>query len=67
MTVAELIEFLKTQPQDIQVAYQLHSEQCLLRADEIAVEVHCIPRADGWIQNHRPDTFSQTYLVFPGN
>jgi len=32
MTVKELIEFLQTQPQDLQVAYALFSEQCLLQA-----------------------------------
>lgn len=67
MTVAKLIELLKTQPQDILVAYCRYSERCLLEKDEISTYEGCKPRADGWIQNHRPDKPAQTYLVFPGN
>lgn len=67
MTVAELIEFLKTQPQDMQVAYYLFSEQCLLTKESISIEEHCEPRPDGWIQNRRPDMKSRAYLMFPGN
>ena len=67
MTVAELIEFLKTQPQDIQVAYQLYSERCLLEEDFISVENLCGAREDGWVPLARPDKPTQQYLVFPGN
>ena len=67
MTVAELIEFLKTQPQDIPVAYQLFSEQTLLDASQIRVDEFCLPRPDGWVQYKRPDMPSQKYLIFPGN
>ena len=67
MTVAELISYLQKKPQDLQVAYQCYSEQCLLEADEIVFEEHCEPRADGWIQRKRPDMPIQTYLIFPGN
>lgn len=67
MTVKELIEFLQTQPQDLQVAYKCCSEQCLLEAEEIAIEEQCEPRPDGWIQHKRPDMPTQTYLMFPGN
>ena len=67
MKVSELIEFLKTQPQEIEVAYQVYSEQALLEADCIGVEELCEPRADGWIQNKRPDKPTRQYLVFPGN
>lgn len=47
MTVKELIAFLKKQPQDIQVAYGLFSEQVLLKADQIEVFEGCEPRPDG--------------------
>jgi hypothetical protein len=67
MTVKELIEFLKTQPENIQVAYRCYSEQCLLETKEIQLEMLCPPRKDGWIQNARPDKTQQQYLVFPGN
>lgn len=67
MTVADLIEFLHTQPQDLQVAYAKYSEQVLLRADEITIAEKCEPRADGWIQDERPDKPKQTYLLLPGN
>jgi hypothetical protein len=67
MTVKELIAFLETQPQDIDVAYQCYSEQCLLKAGEIVVEELCEPRADGWVADKRPDTPTKSYLVFPGN
>jgi len=67
MTVSELIEFLQKQPQDIQVAYRLYSEQCLLQADKVVIEQCCRPRPDGWIQNKRPDKEAQIYLMFPGN
>jgi len=67
MTVAEFIEYLKTQPQDIKVAYQIYSEQCLLETKDIALEDLCHPRPDGWIQNKRPDMETEQYLVLPGN
>ncbi len=67
MTVAELIETLKTFPPDVRVAYQRCSEQCLLEADELRLSDHCVPRPDGWIQNIRPDMPQETYLMFPGN
>lgn len=67
MNVKELIEFLQTQPQDIQVAYCLFSEQCLLEKDNIGILEACEPRPDGWIQHKRPDMPTQTYLLFPGN
>ena len=67
MTVADLIEFLKTQPQDIQVAYRLDIEQCLMEKGEICAEYLCYPQTDGWIHNARPGKPTQEYLVFPGN
>lgn len=67
MNVAELIAFLQKQPQDMPVAYDLFSEQCLLDVNYIRIKELCEPREDGWIQNKRPDMPSVTYLVFPGN
>ena len=67
MTVAELIAFLQTQPQDLQVCYGLYSEQCLLKVEDIAVEELGMPRPDGWVHHKRPDRPSQKYLCLPGN
>ncbi|HPT51328.1 MAG TPA: hypothetical protein PKZ22_14255 [Accumulibacter sp.] len=67
MTVAELIAYLQTQPQDMQVAYDCFSEHCLLEADEIRQYEACEPRPDGWIQRKRPDMPVRTYLMLPGN
>lgn len=67
MTVRELIEFLKDQPQDILVAYDKYSECCLMDAEEILVKEMCDPRNDGWLQMKRPDKPFQQYLIFPGN
>ncbi|WP_333899631.1 hypothetical protein [Agrobacterium pusense] len=67
MTVAELIEHLRTFPQDLPVAYRLHSEQVMLDPDDIEVKELCFPRPDGWVQNKRPDMPSQPYLLLPGN
>ena len=67
MTVAELIEFLKTQPQDLPVAYQYCSDYSLLEAKDIYIEKLSLPRNDGYIAAGRPDRGKQEYLVFPGN
>jgi hypothetical protein len=67
MTVAELIAYLQTQPQDLQVAYRLYSEQCLLGVKDIELKEACTPRPDGWIQDKRKDMPTQLYLMFPGN
>lgn len=67
MTVAELIAFLETQPQDLPVAYRLHSEHALLNKDDIGVQVLREARPDGWVHDPRPDKPSRQYLVFPGN
>lgn len=67
MTVAELIAFLQTQPQGLQVAYRCCSEQVLMEAHEIKVVEGCLPRPDGWIQDKRPDMPTQAFLIFPGN
>ena len=67
MTVAELIAYLQTQPQELQVAYRRCSEQVLLEVKEIEIAEKCQPRPDGWIQDKRPDKPTQTYLLLPGN
>lgn len=67
MTVSELIEFLKTQPQGLQVAYNAYSEQLLLDKRDIEITECCEPRPDGWIQDKRSDMPTQLYLMFPGN
>jgi len=67
MTVAELKEFLETQPDDRKVAYYCYSEQCVLDKDDIATVELCQARPDGWIQDKRDDMPTETYLMFPGN
>lgn len=67
MTVRELIQHLKDQPQDLPVAYKVYSEQCLLRPDDIRIVEEGMPRDDGWIHNTRSDQPTQLYLMFPGN
>lgn len=67
MKVKELIKFLQTQPQDIEVAYCKFSEQVLLETDEVVILEACVARPDGWIQDKRPDMPTQKYLLFPGN
>lgn len=66
-TVADLIEHLRTLPQDLPVAYHIYSEQSLLEFEDIRIKEFCAPRPDGWVQNKRPDMPSMKYLVFPGN
>jgi hypothetical protein len=67
MTVKELIDFLKTQPQHLPVAYKCWSEQKLLEEWEVGIEDLCEPRPDGWVQNKRPDMKTTQYFVLPGN
>lgn len=63
MTVAELIELLREQPQDLQVAYASCSEHALLIPDDISRAELCEARPDGWIQNKRPDMPTTRYLI----
>ena len=67
MTVSELIEYLKTQPQDLTVLYAAYSEYNLLGCDQIEIVTACFPRPDGWVANSRPDRPEKEYLLFPGN
>lgn len=67
MTVAELIEILKSKPQDIQVVYQCYSEMSLMRPEDICIAEASEPRPDGWVHDKRPDKPTRLYLAFPGN
>lgn len=67
MTVAELIDHLKTFDPNLTVAYRCMSEQVMVEADELVVKELTVPRNDGWIQDLRSDLPKQTYLLFPGN
>jgi len=67
MTVAELISFLQTQPQDLQVAHAMYSEYTLLDKADIQIMDLCEARTDGWLHYKRPDRPTRQYLVFPGN
>ena len=67
MKVSELIEFLKTQPQDLEVVYRCYSEQVLMDQGEITIETFGEARPDGWVSNARPDKPTKEYLCFPGN
>jgi hypothetical protein len=67
MTVSELIVLLQAQPQDIQVAYSIYSEYCLLETKDIEVKNLTAARPDGWVHRARPDMPQQEYLLFPGH
>lgn len=67
MTVAELIEFLKTQPQELPVCHGMYSEFLMLDKDKVEIMELGLPRPDGWVAWDRPDRPSQKYLVLPGN
>lgn len=67
ITVAQLIEYLQKQPQDLLVCHGMYSEQILLNTNQIIIVELSKPRPDSWIQDKRSDKDSQTYLKFPGN
>lgn len=67
MTVKELIAFLSTQPQELEVAYRRYSEQCLLDPKGIELVELGEARPDGWVPDARPDKPTKAYLLFPGN
>lgn len=67
MKVRELIALLLTFPPEVDVAYMCCSEQCVLNANDIDLIKAVPPRADGWVQNARPDMLTQDYVLFPGN
>lgn len=67
MKVAELIAFLQTQPQDLQVVVRAYSEYLLVEKEDIKIKPLCPSRSDGWVHDARPDKPTQDYLAFPGN
>lgn len=66
MTVKDLIKFLKTKPQHLQVGYSCMSEYALLDEKDIEIMDAGEVRPDGWIARQRPDKLVETYLMFPG-
>lgn len=67
MTVAELIAFLQTQPQELAVVYRYCSDYSLLEAKEITIGNLSPIRGDGYVERERPDRRHRPYLIFPGN
>lgn len=67
MTVAELVEFLKAQPQDLTVVFCRYSEYARLEFYQLSIKPLCQARPDGWVHDARPDMPTTDYLVFPGN
>lgn len=67
MTVRELIEFLKTQPQDALVAFCQYSDYTAMEAEHIDLMNLQSARVDGYVGEARPDKPTQQWLVFPGN
>ena len=67
ITVAELIAHLQTLPQQLPVAYRLHSEQILMELDDVSVEWLQEARPDGWVHDKRSDRPAVRYVVFLGN
>ena len=67
MKVSELIECLKTFPQDLPVVYAAYSELCILEAKDIEVGKAQPARPDGWVHHQRKDKPMVDYLIFPGS
>lgn len=67
MKVKDLIEYLKSLDPEMDVAYKIFSEQCLLDEGDIEIIEGCFPRPDGWIHDKRPDMPVKQYILFPGN
>lgn len=62
MTVKELIAFLQTKPQDLEVVSDRYSENCLIEQSEITIQELGLARPDGWVADFRPDKPSKSYL-----
>ena len=62
-TVADLIAYLQTKPQDMVVIHSEHSEYVVLELSSVYTQDLCTPREDGWVHSYRPDKPHQTYLV----
>ncbi len=69
MTVKDLIRELKKYPENMLIAYDIHSECSLMEPSDIRVVKMQPARADGWIHTYPRDKDAETveYLVFPGN
>ena len=67
MTVAELIEFLKTQPADARVAFRQFSDYSEMEFEDIKLQWLQMARGDGYVGSLRSDKPKQMWLVFPGN
>ena len=70
LTVAGLIELLKTFDGELPVAYELYSEYRMLDANDIRVRNLQPHRQDGWVHSvwhGKPELPTIEYLVFPGN
>lgn len=67
MIVKELIELLKTYPENLPVCYSKFSEYCMLEMEDIKTKVLGASRPDGWVAERRSDKPECTYLVLPGN
>ena len=67
LTVGTLKQLLKKYDNDIKIAFSQHSEYVVMEEDDIATQMACAPRPDGWVQRKRPDKPTEEYLVFPGN
>lgn len=67
MKVHELKELLSSFPDDMDIAYKLYSEHCILEVTAIKILRLGETRPDGWVHDSRPDKETIEYLVFPGN
>ncbi len=72
MTVKELVEFLKNQPQELRVCYKCCSEYSLLEEKDIELKDLQPPRdGDGWVADlwgrEKDELETEKYLVLPGN
>ena len=66
MKVSELITFLQTKPQDLQVSYLCSEHHILLEARSIYIFESSLPREGGWIDHEEPGMATQKYLCFLG-
>ena len=69
-TIRDLIAHLQTLDGTLPVAYELHSEYCLLNLEELFIKDLQPARADGWVHrvwHGQPALPTVKYLVFPGN
>ena len=62
-TVAAMIEYLKSLPQDMKIVKSEWSEHVLLEAKNFSIDELCVARPDGWVHEARPDKETERYLV----